>query len=124
MMVVPITTSHSQMSTMKFLHLQVGQQFEYRGEHYTKVAPLIACNNGDGKQKMIPRSALVTVRESAPSKPALAEAHHPALAVLARYHQAVLAELQSLGADETRLGAARARLESLKGEIEQAIAEK
>lgn len=113
------------MSTMKFLHLQVGQQFEYRGEHYTKVAPLIASNNADGSQKMIPRSAAVTIQgeQSTPTK-GQANANHPSLEILERYHRTALAVLQSLSDDETKVGAARARLETLKVELAQAIKEK
>lgn len=108
------------MSTIKFLHLQPGQQFEYRSEHYTKVSPLIASNNADGKQKMIPRSALVSVPEASVAE-AKETQQHPALAILERYHQATLAELQSLADDEEKVGAARARLESLRAELEKAI---
>ena len=106
------------MSTIKFLHLQVGQQFEYRGEHYTKVAPLIASNNADGKQKMIPRSAAVTVPGDS-TETVKTDSHEPhaALKIVERYHQTALAELQSLSDDEPKLGAARARLESLKAEL-------
>jgi hypothetical protein len=107
---------------MKFLHLQVGQQFEFRGDHYTKIAPLIASNNANGRQKMIPRSAAVTVQgddtatsKAEPNKP------HAALEVVERYHQTALAELQSLSEDEAKLGAARARLDSLKSELKKAI---
>jgi hypothetical protein len=107
---------------MKFLHLQIGQQFEYRGQHYTKVAPLIASNNSDGSQKMIPRSALVTMPESqGVTTGTSAPRQHPALAVLERYHQATIAELMSLGEDEAKLGAARARLETVREELAQAI---
>lgn len=110
------------MSTMKFLHLQVGQQFEFRGEHYTKVAPLIASNNNDDKQKMIPRSATVTVADgvNAPNtdKPS---PDHPALQIVERYHATALAEMQSLSNDEGKLGAARARLDVLRQELAAAI---
>ncbi len=110
------------MNTMKFLHLPLGQQFEFRGRHYTKVAPLIASDNADGKQKMIPRSALVTVEgleEKAPKGGA--NSANPALEALQRYHQSALAELQSLGADEAKVGAARARLEAMREEVAKAI---
>ena len=113
------------MSTMKFLHLQVGQQFEYRGEHYTKVAPLIASNNADGRQKMIPRSATVTVADGAsPTTTDTQPSEHPALEVVERYHATALAEMQALSDDEAKLGAARARLESLRAELVKAISQK
>ncbi len=113
------------MSTIKFLHLQVGQQFEYRGEHYTKVSPLIASNNADGKQKMIPRSAAVTV-EGGATTPGAAEksTRHPALEVLERYHQTALAEMLALSDNEAKLGAARARLDTIKSELESALKRK
>jgi multimeric flavodoxin WrbA len=110
------------MNSLKFLHLQIGQQFEFRGQHYTKVAPLIASNNSDGGQKMIPRSALVTVQEgNSVTTDAKHPGQHPALAVLERYHQTAIAELKSLGGDEAKTGAARARLEGLRGELAKAI---
>ncbi len=111
------------MSTIKFLHLKVGQQFEFRGEHYTKVAPLIASNDSDGKQKMIPRSALVTLLQegSEQHERGSETGPHPALEVVERYHQTALAELQSLGAEEEKLGAARARLDGLKRELLEAL---
>ena len=107
---------------MKFLHLQIGQQFEFRGQHYTKVSPLIASNNSDGKQKMVPRAALVIVAES---KDTIAQSQSqkqpPAQTILERYHQTAIAELKSLGDDEAKLGAASARLEALRAELEKAI---
>jgi hypothetical protein len=110
------------MSSMKFLHLQIGQQFEYRGQHYTKVAPLIASNNSDGSQKMVPRSALVTVQEShGVTAETTHTRQHPALEVLERYHQTAIAGLKSLSDDEAKLGAARARLETVREELAQAI---
>jgi hypothetical protein len=111
------------MSTIKFLHLQIGQQFEYRGQHYTKVAPLIASNNANGNQKMIPRSAAVVIPQAnADAAPATTKRQeHPALAVLERYHQLALTELKSLCDDEAKLGAARARLEAVRDELAQAI---
>jgi hypothetical protein len=111
------------MSIIRFTHLQIGQQFDYQGEHYTKVAPLIASNNANGAQRMIPRSAAVTLLQgdisSTPGSNSTPT--HPALAVLERYHQTALAELQALGEDEAKLGAARARLEGLRSELEKAI---
>jgi hypothetical protein len=111
------------MSIIRFTHLQIGQQFDYQGAHYTKVAPLIASNNANGTQRMIPRSAAVTLLAGEPTPPAAASGHrpHPALAVLQRYHQAALAELQTLSTDEALVGAARARLDRLRRELEKAI---
>lgn len=110
------------MSTIRFANLQVGQQFEFRDESYTKISPLIASNNADGKQRMIPRSALVTTAEDIPREEKSPQGEeHPALEVLERYHQLVLAEINSLEADEAQTGAARARLEAQKEELARAI---
>lgn len=110
------------MTNIKFLHLQIGQSFEYREQHYTKVSPLIASNNADGSQKMIPRSALVTVPSGeAPPVENKQPPLHPALAVLERYHQLTLTELLSVSEDEAKLGAARARLEAVRDELARAI---
>ena len=48
---------------------------------------------------------------------------HPALEVVKRYHTTALAELQSLSDDEEEVGTARARLESLRVELEKVIAQ-
>ena len=110
------------MSTIKFPLLQIGQQFEYRGQHYTKVSPLIASNNDDGSRKMIPRSALVTVAQGElPVTDREEKAPHPALAILERYHQMTVTELKSLCDDEVKLGAARARLEAVKDELAKTL---
>ncbi|MCW8918487.1 MAG: hypothetical protein OQL08_06695 [Gammaproteobacteria bacterium] len=109
------------MSIIRFTHLQIGQQFDYQGMHYTKVAPLIASNNANGAQRMIPRSAAVTLLSDEQGVPAADHPIHPALAVLQRYHQTALAELQALSADETKVGAARARLERLRDELAAAL---
>jgi hypothetical protein len=111
------------MNIIKFLHLQTGQQFEFQGVHYTKVAPLIASNNANGSQRMIPRSAAVTVLQGDTLTQATSTTsqQHPALAVLERYHQTAIAELNSLSDDEARRGASRARLEAVRDELAQAI---
>ena len=45
---------------MKFSQLPIGQQFEYLGNSYTKHGPLSA-SDSNGHNKLIPRSADVTV---------------------------------------------------------------
>ena len=107
------------MTTIKFHLLAIGQTFESHGGHYTKVSPLVASNNADGKQKMVPRSALVRVQGNLPEKSHPAPS--PLLQVVERYHQSVLAELQSLCDDEEKVGAARARLTTLKTELINAL---
>jgi len=110
------------MNTIKFPLLQIGQQFEYRGQHYTKVSPLIASNNGDGSRKMIPRSALVTVAQGELSVTEMEEKPpHPALAILERYHQMTDTELNSLCNDHATPGAPPARLEIVRDELAKTL---
>jgi hypothetical protein len=49
---------------MKFYLLPVGQAFEYQGKRYTKSGPLTASLEGDGRNKLIPRSADVQATDS------------------------------------------------------------
>lgn len=44
---------------MKFHEIPIGQQFEFEGEMYAKSAPLIASHAQSGKQKFMPRYAVV-----------------------------------------------------------------
>jgi len=46
-------------AVLKFHELPIGQQFEFEGETYAKSAPLIASHAQSGKQKFMPRYALV-----------------------------------------------------------------
>ena len=56
---------------MKFHELPIGQQFEFEGEVYAKSAPLIASHVQSGKQKFMPRYALVRLAgEAVPAAPA------------------------------------------------------
>lgn len=46
---------------MKFSQLNIGQAFEYQGEHFIKATPLVANHAETGSQKLIPRSAVLKV---------------------------------------------------------------
>lgn len=46
---------------MKFKLLSIGQKFEYEGDIYVKTSPLIASDIKTSQNKMIPRSAMLTV---------------------------------------------------------------
>lgn len=46
---------------MKFNLVPIGEQFSYEGVLYTKAGPISACADIDGKNRMIPRSANVTL---------------------------------------------------------------
>jgi len=50
---------------MRFPQVQVGQQFTFQDKRYTKTGPLTASEEGTGRQRMIPRSAEVTLLNSA-----------------------------------------------------------
>lgn len=54
---------------MKFNLLAIGQQFEYQGKTYIKSTPLIAHQVDNGEQRLIPRSAMVTVTGAAGTPP-------------------------------------------------------
>jgi len=44
----------------KFTLVPVGECFEYQGEQYSKTGPLTATNLDTNRQRMIPRSAMVS----------------------------------------------------------------
>ncbi len=58
---------------MKFSLIKISQRFSYKGQNYTKSGPLQAVPDGSGNQKMIPRSAVVTLlddeKKSTTTKP-------------------------------------------------------
>ena len=53
---------------MKFKLLSIGQKFEYQGETYIKTSPLIASNVKTSNNKMIPRSATLTLLDDSGTK--------------------------------------------------------
>ena len=58
---------------MKFCELPLGQQFEWQGESYSKISPLMARHLGSGEQKLIARATRVRLLETSQSaKPATA----------------------------------------------------
>ena len=46
---------------MKFQLLQIGQRFEFEGKVYVKTGPVAASEEATGKQRMIPRYAVLKV---------------------------------------------------------------
>lgn len=55
---------------LKFHELPIGQQFEFEGEIYAKSAPLVASHAQSGKQKFMPRYAVVRLAgETMPAAP-------------------------------------------------------
>ena len=45
---------------MRFPQLNIGDQFEYQGERWTRTGPLTAVRQSDGQSAMIPRYATVS----------------------------------------------------------------
>ena len=82
---------------MKFHELPIGQQFEFAGEIYVKSAPLIACHAQSGKQKFMPRYALVRLAgEAVPVVPVQIGSMIPAEAVIAAFEGFYACCLRSL----------------------------
>lgn len=53
---------------MKFQQLSVGQRFEFEGQVYVKISPLLAQAGSSGGQRLLPRSASVRLLDKdAPS---------------------------------------------------------
>ena len=50
---------------MRFPQVKVGQRFSFQGDDYTKTGPLTASKEGSGEQRMIKRSAEVTLLDTA-----------------------------------------------------------
>lgn len=48
---------------MKFSHIAIGARFRYQGKVYSKCSPLAASESG-GRQRMVPRSAIVDPLEN------------------------------------------------------------
>lgn len=49
---------------MRFPQVKTGQRFTYQGMQYTKTGPLTASEEGSGEQRMIMRSAEVTLLDA------------------------------------------------------------
>jgi hypothetical protein len=54
---------------VKFHTLRPGDRFSYREQTYRKVSPLMASNEADGSQRLIPRSATVTLLDGQAATP-------------------------------------------------------
>lgn len=112
---------------MKFHQLRPGQRFQWQGETYEKINPLLARNLDGGGQRLIPRSTSVNVSEGDLPTPPATAARTMDLREIRRafedYHHSSLHWLERLdGAEETTAQArdalerARERFLSLLGE--------
>lgn len=52
---------------MKFPQVPLGQRFLFQGESYLKIGPLTARRERDGENRLIPRSALVSLPQAGDS---------------------------------------------------------
>lgn len=97
---------------MRFPQVQVGQQFTFQERRYTKTGPLTASEEGSGSQRMIPRSAEVTL---------LNAVGEPTRVIKQRYSRAEME--RALAVFRTTL-AARLRSAAVDGSLslEQALA--
>jgi hypothetical protein len=55
---------------MKFAQLQIGQRFRYQDKVYRKATPLMAAIDGEDRQKLIPRSAVIEPMDAQPAEAA------------------------------------------------------
>jgi len=93
---------------MRFTQLPIGDHFEYDNERYSKTGPLTAVNLENNRQRMIPRSALVTPlsattkSEPAPESDITLDTETIA-AAFTRYHETCLQLLAENGTDATAI---------------------
>lgn len=89
---------------MKFHELPIGQQFEFEGEMYAKSAPLIASHAQSGKQKFMPRYAVVRLAgEIAPVVRVQSEKTiriETVVSVFGEFYERCLQELENLPAEK------------------------
>ncbi len=120
-----LTQSNRTMKQTRFSQLGLGEQFDFQGTTYVKTSPLIAQNVDAGNQRMIPRSALVTISENgAPGGETPAPQSVAASAVMKAvedYHQSVslslshyLQQLDTASWSTLRLELEQARSNCLK----------
>lgn len=103
---------------MKFHLLAIGQDFEFQGKAYSKVGPLTAQCHDTSHNRMIPRSAMVTVLDQAANKQDThKEESAPTLSagqlepILEAYHQHLLQALFKGPLDESKLQQIKARMQ-------------
>lgn len=75
------------MATLKIHQLPMGARFEYEGAEYVKTGPMFATTNG--KQRLIPKYAVLTVLDGSqpvPEKRSAALARETVLAAFTAYH--------------------------------------
>jgi hypothetical protein len=94
---------------MKFPQVPLGQRFLFQGESYLKIGPLTARRERDGENRLIPRSALVSLHRPGDSgatvEPGTASAQCGR--ALDAYEQALRSSLLSVGEEGDRAFQAR-----------------
>ncbi len=91
---------------MRFPQVPIGQRFIFQGKQYTKNGPLTATEEGSGSQRMVPRSAEVTLIDSAghPVQERKQRFNRSEVSSLIRRFKAdLLGRLQEMAADDGTL---------------------
>ena len=113
---------------MKFQHLNIGQQFRYRGKTYLKTTPLVASDAETGNQKLIPRYAEIelldttdsTIRQTTPQAPD----PHQIRATLEQYYELCLLAIRDAlpQIDDSTMQSLQANLDTLHKQLLQKLA--
>lgn len=109
---------------MKFHQVPVGQRFEFEGEWYVKTRPLTAVQETSGQERLIRRSAAVTLPgESRPAATESAPQQHglpvdTVLAAFELFHAQCLVCLEDMAAQGGEgMDTARERIEAARDEF-------
>lgn len=110
----------------KFHQLRPGQRFQWQGESYEKINPLLARSLGSGAQRLIPRSTLVVALDGAPAAPTAVPS--PVDLPAARrafedYHHSSLHWLEQQDGSDKRLNQARDALAQARQRVLTALGE-
>jgi len=89
---------------MKFLQLEIGAPFEFKGERYTKAGPFSAVHTATGKDRMMMRSASITPltgeRAASPEAPKVEWDVEKARQAIGAYHRRCLEVLDAPSTEE------------------------
>jgi len=111
----------------KFHQLRPGQRFQWQGETYEKINPLLARNLDSGAQRMVPRSTTVALLAGEVA-PVTAEPPPPDRAAVRRtfedYHRSSLHWLEQQDGSEEQLRLAHAALAQARQRVLAALGEK
>ena len=104
---------------MKFSELRVGEEFEFNGQRYRKISPLMAASLESKDQQLIRRSSDVTLINT-PSAPEASQAStldRETVRASLDEHHAALRELVTDHCDEDQLKELQEQLSSLQNRL-------